>query len=208
MENLNRLNIHRKADREKLADALCAVAAQHGATVERQEYPDDPKLYLSFTLDGAEAHIGIDPSIARELPVPLISWCARGGPGRCFSSNFICAARAGGGAAPHHKATSIPETLVELVDNLDGGLGAIRVGAAFRHYIHPWAAETAWIGAGKPEGDKAAWIEHYRATGERLYESPRVAAARKAFEEAGGLANLAAASAAADAAQAPFRGIQ
>lgn len=203
IDRLNALNVRQKADRHKIADALCAMAELHGATVDRRNeadgYPGPRRIYMSFTLDGAEAHIGLDGDSRSGMPI--ISWCARGGPGRCFGGTFHACSGAGWQSPPHHKATSCPTTVADLVNDLDGGLMSIAGGSAFQHYIHPWAAETAWIGAGSPtDRPKAEWLEEYRRTGVRPSESPAVAAARAAYDAAGGDCGGAVARAAADVA--------
>lgn len=200
-DKLNGLSMTKARDRLAMADVLCEIATAAGATIERRDHAEPwPRgVKLDFTLDGAEAHLLLDGESS--LDIPLISWCARGGPGRCFSADFIV--DAGGDvcrSVPHHKETTVADSLPRVAYALERGLACIARGDAFEHYVHPWAAETAWIGAGSPEGDKAAWIAHYRATGERLYESPAVIAAREAYQAAGGDSNFAAANRAAQAA--------
>lgn len=181
---LNSLSARTKAGRTAIADALCKAAELHGATVDRREggdYPGPRRICLTFTLDGAEAHISLDGE-SRLQSVALISWCARGGAGRCFSHTFeMCAGAFRGGGMPHHKATSCSETVADLVNDLDGGLMSIAHGSAFQHFVHPWAADTAWVANGSPtDRPKSEWLEEYRRTGVAPSVSPAIQAARDA----------------------------
>lgn len=163
MTALNALKLSRAADREALFAALAATAATHGAEVERFDH--DRHIHATIRLNGALASIGIDHD--RAWPTPIISWVAPREPGRVFDSGFCVAVGSSNHANPHHKATSCPHDLEGLVADLDEGLAVIAAGEAFGFYVHPWAADTVWVAAGRPE-PKGPWIEHYRTTGEQL----------------------------------------
>lgn len=167
MVALNSLRLSRSADREALFAAVVARATQNGATVERVDY--DREIMARVSLKGSMASVAINGDSA--VPVPLISWVAQAAPGskrgQCFAKGFYNAVEALRPAQPHNKATTIADDVEGMLEDLADGLELIGAGGALTFYIHPWAADTAWIGEGRPE-PKADWIAHYRATGEAL----------------------------------------
>lgn len=198
---LDGLRMTRKADRETAARIFSDVAEKYGATVKRWER--DRRISLSITAPcGATASICFDGDSRNA--VPLISWVASHGVGNCFSGAFTVAA--GGDltrSVAHHKETTLESSLKRTAYAMDRGLECLADGEAFEFYIHPWAANTAWVAAGSPvtpDISKDEWIAHYLATGKRLTESAAIAAGRKAHAEAGGHDNWMEAKAAAEAA--------
>ncbi len=191
--NLDGLKLSRKADRNKVAATLTAIAESFDFTARRRDHGNDVSLTFEHP-SGAYAQVSI---WARADSVPLISWGCGSDPeraGRVFSSPWF-------GGNRHHKATSCPATLTDLAYDLDNGAGIIAAGCAFGYYVHPWAAETAWIGAGSPDDrPKAQWLEEYSRTGVAPSVSPEVQARRAAFEAAGGADNFADACKAAESA--------
>lgn len=180
LEEVGALRLNRAADRSKLAVALESVAARYGATVERREGRAwaPREIYMTISLGGADAHIGIDGD--SRVFVPIISWVIRGQVGKCFGGCFPQIAYAGpASATPHYKATSIAGDCEDLIHALDGGLFCITQGSAFQYYVHPWAADTAWVACGSPD-NKQQWIADYRRTGEHPAWDVERAAERRA----------------------------
>lgn len=167
--NLDGLKLSRKADRNKVAATLTAIAESFGFTTRRRDDVRDVSLTFEHP-SGAYAQVSI---WGHGDSVPLISWGCGSDPdraGRVFSSPWF-------------------------------GAGIIAAGCAFGYYVHPWAAETAWIGAGSPDDrPKAQWLEEYSRTGVAPSVSPEVQARRAAFEAAGGADNFADACKAAESA--------
>lgn len=126
MTGLNHLVLTRTADRETLFAAVSAIAARHGASVERFDH--DREIIATVTLDGAIASIGIEHLVG--CPVPIVSWVARRDDGVVFQRAFCVAVGDQPGARLHHKATSCPSDMDGILADLDEGLALIGAGEA------------------------------------------------------------------------------
>lgn len=146
MTTLNHLRDTRKADREKIAAALEAVAAEYGAEVDRRDETLGRRdVSLNIALNGVGAGIWICAGLHGGGRA-LISWHNNdsGKPGRkCrnFASRFYVCTRSGGGwGHTHHKATSCPETWDDLLLDLREGLALAAEGLAFEEEPETTAA--------------------------------------------------------------------
>jgi len=78
-DEFNAFNASRKADREKIAFALAAIARVHGASIERRDEPANngysgAGIVLNFALNGVGAMVDIDNLHGGTWA--LISWSA------------------------------------------------------------------------------------------------------------------------------------
>lgn len=126
MTSINHLALARAADRETLFAAVSAIAARHGATVDRFDH--DREIIATIGLDGAIASIGIEHLVG--CPVPIVSWVARRDEGVVFQRAFCVAVGDQPGARLHHKATSCPSDMDGVLADLDEGLALIAAGEA------------------------------------------------------------------------------
>lgn len=126
MTSINHLALTRAADRETLFAAVSAIAARHGATVDRFDH--DREIIATIGLDGAIASIGIEHLVG--CPVPIVSWVARRDEGVVFQRAFCVAVGDQPGARLHHKATSCPSDMDGVLADLDEGLALIAAGEA------------------------------------------------------------------------------
>lgn len=139
MIDLDTLNASRKADREKIAEALLSVAAEHGATGERQDEPPNPGysgagILLRFTLNGVGAMVDIDDLHGGETT--LISWYNDYSGPEVTTKHFAFGFRAAANAPcstprPHHKATTCPDGWDDLRHSLSEGLALAAAREAF-----------------------------------------------------------------------------
>lgn len=138
--SFNELRASRKADREKIADALAFIAEKRGATVtERREGPAVPgfngqSIDLRFACNGVGAMVDIDDLHGGEWA--LIHWFNVHGPDepwtvRHFSARFQRHCGDHMQSRPHHKATSHPRDWYSLAMMLDAGLMLAARGEAF-----------------------------------------------------------------------------
>ena len=130
----------RKADREKIAAALVAVAAFHGAIVERRDEGPNPgyhgaSIALRITHGRLGAMIDVDDLYERHgSRGSLIHWHPvyggmRDDPGN-LSDRFRTAARDYRGR-PHHKATTACDSWGDMVERLGAGLAVAAAGDAW-----------------------------------------------------------------------------
>lgn len=129
LTELNGLNASRKANREKIADALCAIAEAQGAAIVRRDSEANPGfcgqgIDLRFELNGVGAMVDIDNLHGGEYA--LISWysCAGKpeGSGRYLCSRFNRAVGEQPLGRKHWKATTVPADWYSLAMYLEGGL--------------------------------------------------------------------------------------
>ncbi|MDP3610534.1 MAG: hypothetical protein Q8R98_01650 [Rubrivivax sp.] len=123
---MTRLPQKRKADREHMADQLCAIAAKFGAEVERDDHRLDPdEIHLQFRLPGASVSIGLKP--AAEGPGGygfLGHWvCDRG---YLFNPDFFSRH-----PRPHHKATTYEDDFWVFAAHIQSGLRRLSKGTVF-----------------------------------------------------------------------------
>jgi hypothetical protein len=133
---LNHLTDTRQADREKIADALEAVATDLGATVERREGTMGRRdVQLNFTLNGVGASIWLLAGLHGGNRA-IINWYNEYSDTHRKAENFsyafnVVTRSANDGWRSHHKATSIPDDWDGLRDYLREGLVLAAEGRAF-----------------------------------------------------------------------------
>lgn len=132
---LNSKNAARKADREIIANALCAIAEEQGASIVRRESNGclgfcGKGIDLRFSLNGVGAMVDIDNLHGGGFAI--ISWF-NDGPirGRNFSARFNMCVGELAGPRPHHKASSVPADWYSAAMFLSGGLMLAARGEAF-----------------------------------------------------------------------------
>lgn len=133
-DEFNACMASRKADRQKLADALTEIACKHGASVERMHSNANPGycgqgIDLRIACNGVGAMVDIDDLHGGEWV--LIHWFGTEHKGRDFTPRFGTVVGSGGNGRPHHKATSHPRDWYSLAMMLDGGLQLAVRGEAF-----------------------------------------------------------------------------
>lgn len=132
---LNAKSASRKAEREFIADAICAIISRHGAKVERWDESRD--ITLCFTCNGVGALIHLDALFGGVHS--LIHWHNSERGARHFTARFArlvgdpCHIRPNGRL--HHKATSWPTDWYSLAMMLDAGLCLAVQGEAFDQLI-------------------------------------------------------------------------
>jgi hypothetical protein len=133
---LNSKNASRKADREAIARALCAIAAEQGAEIRRKESGGclgfcGKGIDLRFSLNGVGAMIDVDNLHGGQFAI--ISWFNDGSsPCRNFSDRFNrCVGDLPLGRVPHHKASSVPADWYSAAMFLSAGLMLAARGEAF-----------------------------------------------------------------------------
>lgn len=133
-DRLNGCNAGRKADRERIADVLCAIAERRGAKVDRHDSPPTAGycgagIDLRFSLNGVGAMVDIDNLHGGEWS--LVHWHNTEYPPRDFASRFCRHVGDTWRGRPHHKATSHPANWYSLAMMLDAGLLLAARGDAF-----------------------------------------------------------------------------
>ena len=128
---LNHLTVHRKADLAEIADALCAIATQHGAAIERRDGGRyGREVDLDFSHNGVGAGVWVNAELGDGHH--LISWYNEGpGPCRHFAGAFNVAIGDLLQFSPHHKATTCAKSWDDLAERLRAGLELARHGRAF-----------------------------------------------------------------------------
>lgn len=143
----------RKADRKRMADALAALAAHHGATVSREifGYDNGREEHVSFALNGLSLHLDFDGSSCQP-DVHVCAWIIDSGSERELSAKFGRTVRAEVNPCHRRKCTAVAYGFADLYADVD---------AALRYAADESAFQPGWEVYASPRIALALFMERW-----------------------------------------------